>query len=384
MFLKSSSVDEKKAKQQTASVRINSQKNDEQGNFLRSLMNSDKKSSRKIQAATISGSKVPQGHLASSELQLNHIDDENYLNSSTTFNPGSTMCVNSSSKGIANGTADSKQSLFSSTKRKRGSLFNLFSFQKPNVVSNSKHEQNRTSKIIICNDENSEPIANSGKNGLPPPPPEFADRVNSERKKNGSSSKSKSSNENTLKNSHKSIFSALRRKSVKSASLDIDYKTPEQHDKQIETDSSNRNSIIENRRNTTPTMPSIKDNNSNNNNNINSDVSDAESTISNLFSFDHYISDNVGNNKNNNNDSSPKENLKYANEYIFEDESAHLADISCDMIVLKEHIKNTCDNKQQVNRSFKKKNTFFIYLHEISLNSNACRDGAIKKTFSFY
>ena len=321
LFLKSSSVDEKKTLA-TASVRIN---NPKQGLF-RNLINDNKKTRKSLQAATISGSKAPL-NLASSELQLNYINDANFLNSSTTFNSGSTICVNTTKQQTVNGGTNSKSTFFSNTKRKRGSLFNLFSFQKPSA---NKHDQ----KSVKINDENNELniVLLNKTNFLPPPPPEFADRTQSERNK--CHSKSKSSNENSLKNSHRSIFSALKRKSVKSASLENEYKRQE-------SDSRN-NSICSD----SPTLLFIKDFENKNNN---SDLSDAESTISNLFSFDNYISENC-----NKVSEIAEQKLKYANEYEFQDESAHLADIGCDMIVIKENVEKTANNKEQVTKNILK------------------------------
>jgi hypothetical protein len=325
MFLKSSSIDDKKTLA-TASVRIN---NPKQGLF-RNLINETKKTRKSVQSATISGSKAPL-NLASSELQLNYINNSNFLNSSTTFNSGSTICVNSTKQTVNSGT-NSKSTFFSNTKRKRGSLFNLFSFQKPSL--SSKNDQKNT-KI---NDENNELAVTllNKKNLLPPPPPEFADtteRYQSELNK--FDKKLKSSNENSLKNSHKSIFSALKRKSVKSVSLENDYKQELQ-----ETDSMD-NSISSD----SPTLLIIKDLENKKNN---SDISDAESTISNLFSFDNYITESCIEMSEKN----VKEELKYANEYEFQEETTHLADIGCDMIIIQEKLKKTSRNKEQVKKIF--------------------------------
>ena len=303
MFQKSSIINEKMSITSN-SVRIS---NPPKQGLLRNLIN-DKKSHKLSQAATISGSKAPV-NFTTSELQLNFIThDTNFLNSSSTFNAGSTICVKDHNKESMN----TKPKL-SNTKRKRGSLFNLFSFQKPSV--DNKKNNNK------INDEN-EMHDDKLISNLPPPPPEFAD-INQSHRKNSYSYKT-GSNEGSVKQ-HRSIFNALRRKPVvKSLSVGNEINTQE----------------IDDLVNSNTSSPLVKEFN-------NVDICDAETTITKLFSFDNYITSNnddtieeLNENVINNN-----EKLNYANEYAVEDESCELKDI----IIVKEKIKKNVRTKQQVN-----------------------------------
>jgi hypothetical protein len=311
MFHKSTIFDTRTS----SSVRID--KSSSTQNLLRNLINTNQQSTikddkkltskqQRKQAATISGINVPL-HLASSEFQIN-----NLISTTSTKTTGSTICmsksgkINTESVNIKPGSTN-----LTTAKRKRGSLFNLFSFQKPNL---SKHDQQK--KI---NDEN-EAIIMFTSAILPPPPPEFADLNNRKNSYSG-----KSSIEGSLKQQHRSIFNALRRKSVKSM--------PITRADSFKNSISSLNDTCLN----INTEVVLKENVDKMNN---IDLSDAESTISNLFSFDNYISST----------NYIEKELNYAQESSVEDESCQL-DVLCNddnnMIeVRKEKIKKYCRNKQ--------------------------------------
>lgn len=350
------------------------------------------------------------------KLKPNH---KNFL-STTSFNGGSTVCIHSQNdvnytvkgKGIKSSGSVmgiSSTGFTTSTKRKRGSLFNIFSFQKPATPSTPPPPPPSTSSA--SNPLPQPPQASSlptqsstqvvdvavkksqifeSSNTLPPPPPEFADLKNNlEYNLNNNGHQSRINTSGSLKQQNRSIFNALKRKSVKSTPIpqvpseapsppplpprtykvDIDSikieqidpideylsnKTINQNNTTIKSANTVINDSILSYSSSSSSSNSsslfyglnekslnIKLNYTNLNKSTNNilDISDTDSTISNLFYFDNYITpkakqdesfDDYDNNTNNNsiNINESQNKLFFAQENYVEDESNQLKSLN--------------------------------------------------------